>query len=373
MPIARLQNLTFFLLCIFLIFGGLYLAKSILIPIAFAMLLSMLMLPLCEKLERKCPRWLAVLGCVVICVLVLSGLATVFSFQMVKFADELPKYKTEIYSKIHHLQDFVSSKFNVSQEEQTAYLKNKVNYIVDNSGAHVKKALVTATGLVGDLFLVVIFTFLFLYTRPRLKTFILSITREDRKEKVKMIISRSGQITGKYLSGVFIVVCILSVINSVGLLIIGLDHAIFFGIMVGICNIIPYIGVPLSAILPVTMAILTKDSYLAPIGVASVFIIGQFIDNNFLTPNIVGDKVNLNPLSIIVVLLIGASVWGVAGMIIFVPLLGVIKIILDNSEDLHPYAYLIGIDNKPKSQSFVFRFIVKVLKRARGYLKRKEH
>jgi predicted PurR-regulated permease PerM len=371
MPIPRLQNLTLFLICIFLIFAGLFFAKGILIPMAFAMLLAMLLLPLCNKLERRLPRWLAVLSCIVICILVLSGLATLFSFQIVKFADELPRYKSAIYNKIHLLQDFVNSKFDVSQEDQTAYIKNKVNYIVDNSGANVKKALTAATGLVGDLVLVVIFTFLFLYMRDRLKTFMLSVTREERKAKVKMIMSRSGKITGKYLSGVFIVACILSIINSVGLLIIGLDHAIFFGIMVGMCNIIPYVGVPLSAILPVSMAILTKDSYMAPIGVASVFAIGQLIDNYFLTPNIVGDKVNLNPLAIIIGLLIGAAVWGVAGMIIFIPLLAVIKIILDNSEDLHPYAYLIGIDNKPKRKSFIACFIVKILKSAGSFLKRK--
>jgi predicted PurR-regulated permease PerM len=352
-----------------LIFASLYFAKDILIRLFFAMLLSMLLLPVCKKLERKFPRWLAVLCCVLICVLLLLGLATVFSLQMVSFADDLPKYKSALNSKIHNVQHFVTSKIKVSQEDQAAYLKTRVNSFIDNGGAYLKSILLAATGIIGDVFIIIVCTFLFLLARDRLKTFLLKVTKEGRKEKVKTIITRSGEITGKYLLGVFVVVCILSVINSVGLLIIGLEHAIFFGVMVGICNIIPYVGVPISAILPVAMALLTRDSYSVAIGVVAVFAVGQFIDNNFLTPNIVGNKVNLNPLSIIVGLLIGAALWGIAGMVIFIPLLAVIKIILDNDEELHPYAYLIGVDKKPEDHSRIMRFIIRIFKQVRGYLK----
>jgi predicted PurR-regulated permease PerM len=372
MGTSRLQRLTLFLVCGFLIFVTLYFAKNILVPLVFAMLLSMLMLPVCKRIERKCPRWLAVLCCVFIFVIILSSLATVFSLQIINLADDLPKYKSNIHSKIQNFQAFLTRTIDVSQEEQTAYFKEKINHFIDNSEVYIKNFLLAATGLLGDLALVIIFTFFFLLLRDHFKTFILKVTKEGRREKVKMVISRCGKITGKYLSGVFIVVCILSTINSIGLLIIGLDYAVFFGIMVGMCNMIPYVGVPISAILPVTMAILTKDSYVSAIGVCSVFAIGQFIDNNFLTPNIVGDKVNLNPISTIVVLLIGASLWGIAGMVIFIPLLGVIKIILDNSEDLHPYGYLIGKDPKPKKHSLIARLIIKLFKQVKHYLRYKK-
>jgi predicted PurR-regulated permease PerM len=175
------------------------------------------------------------------------------------------------------------------------------------------------------------------------------ITPSEDHEKVKKITTQISQVTQQYLSGVIIVVMILAVLNSIGLLIIGIKQAIFFGSLAGLLNIIPYIGVLIGSLLPIIVALLTKDSFGPAIAVAAVFAFNQFLENNFLTPNIVGGKVKVNPLATIMALLIGGYLWGVAGMILFIPFLGIAKIIFDNIEGLQPYGYLIGDEDTPDS------------------------
>jgi predicted PurR-regulated permease PerM len=346
-PLARFALILF---TGFLFFGALYFARNILIPISFAALLSMLMLPVCKKLEHwKFPRWAAILSCLLILLMVISGFVFVFTSQIISFSDNLPKYRNAFNNKIENIQELLERTIKVSPKEQITFLKEKGTDFLENGGQYVKVLLLTTTGTLATIGVVLVYTFFFLYFRDRFKNFILKITAPENEEKTLMIINKSSKVTAKYLAGVFIVISILSVLNSIGLLILGLDYAIFFGITVAILNIIPYIGVPLGAILPVTMALITKDSFWTAAGVAGVFVINQFIENNFLTPNIVGNRVNLNPLATILTLLTGASIWGIAGMIIFLPFLGVIKITLDHIEALQPYAFLIGIDESPKS------------------------
>ena len=154
--------------------------------------------------------------------------------------------------------------------------------------------------------------------------------------------------TRQYLTGVVTVMAILSVLNSIGLLILGIPHAIFFGVLASVLNIIPYIGVWIGSGLPMIMALITKNSLIYPVGVIVVFVVTQFLDNNFLTPRITGSQVKLNALATIGIIIIGNMVWGVSGMILFIPLLGIAKILFDNVDMLKPFAILIGEDDEPK-------------------------
>ena len=144
-----------------------------------------------------------------------------------------------------------------------------------------------------------------------------------------------------YISGLLLVTIIVAVLNSVGLLVLGIDHAIFFGILSGLLTIIPYIGIFIGAFLPVVMALLTKDSLWYPAGVIIVFSVVQFLEGNFITPRITGSKVSVNALAAIVALLIGGKIMGIAGMILAVPALGIIKILLSHTTHLKHFVILI--------------------------------
>lgn len=177
---------------------------------------------------------------------------------------------------------------------------------------------------------------------------------ETNHEKAFDVMEKITKVTRQYLTGVVTVMAIMSVMNSVGLLALGIRNAIFFGVLAAVLNIIPYIGVWIGSSLPMFMALLTKDSLFYPVGVIVLFLFTQFIDNNFLTPRITGSQVKINALATIGVILVGNLVWGVAGMILFIPLLGIAKILFDNVDVLNPFGYLIGDDDdKPANPKLV--------------------
>jgi predicted PurR-regulated permease PerM len=127
----------------------------------------------------------------------------------------------------------------------------------------------------------------------------------------------------------------------VGLLILGIDHAIFFGILSGILTIIPYIGIFIGATLPALFALLTKDSVWYPIGVVAIFSFVQFLEGNFITPRITGSKVSINALAAIIALLIGGKILGIAGIILAIPIMGIIRVLLTHSVHLKSFVILL--------------------------------
>jgi predicted PurR-regulated permease PerM len=225
---------------------------------------------------------------------------------------------------------------------QIDYLEQSLNEFLQSVGTYLSMIVMATTGTLTTIGIILIYIFFFMFYRSKFKNFLLMITPSGKHEKTNLIITQISYVTQQYLSGVLIVVVILAVLNSVGLIIISIRHALFFGILAGILNIIPYIGSFLGGLLPFVMALLTRESWGPAIAVACVFAFNQFMENNFLTPHIVGGKVKVNPLATIIALLIGGYLWGVAGMIMFIPFLGIAKIIFDNIETLNPYGYLIG-------------------------------
>jgi predicted PurR-regulated permease PerM len=138
------------------------------------------------------------------------------------------------------------------------------------------------------------------------------------------------------------VMLVLAVLNSIGFLLLGLKYAILLGLTAAILNIIPYVGPWIGALLPVTIALLTKDSAMYAVGAMGVILITQFIDNNFITPKVVGSSVSINPLASIVALLAGGMLWGVVGLILAIPITGMLKIVCDEIPGLKPWGFLLG-------------------------------
>jgi predicted PurR-regulated permease PerM len=333
----------------FLFMGALYYARQLLIPFSLAALLAMLLLPVCRRLESwKVPRGLAIVLCILLILTVLLGLGLLLTTQIISFARELPSLQGQMNHKLETVQTFIERLTHVPAKEQISYLQAQLNALLESTGRYMSSVLAATTGTLATLGIIIIYIFFFLYYRDRFVAFILMITARERHGRTKQIFSEISQLTQQYIGGVLTVVVILAVLNSIGLTIIGIRQAIFFGVLGGLLNIIPYIGTFIGGLLPTLVALLTEESFGAAIAVAAVFAFNQFLENNFLTPHIVGGKVKVNPLATIIVLLIGGYVWGIAGMVMFIPFLGIAKIIFDHIEPLRPYGYLIGEDEDSK-------------------------
>jgi predicted PurR-regulated permease PerM len=349
---SRLFNIILLLLFAFLFFGGLYIARDFLIPISFAALLSMLLSPVVNKFESwKIPKSVSILLSLLIMFLILGLVVTLLSAQIVGFKDDLPIIKDNLTEKIDKFQHFVHDQTGVAPEKQMSIMKKRLSGMVDIGSTYAQKIFTGTTSTIASGGLMVIYSFFFLFYRTRFVNFILKITPSKEEEKTKNVISQISKVTQNYLSGVFTVMFILAVLNIIGLLIVGVKHAIFFAILAAMLNIIPYFGPFIGGLIPIVYVLITQDSLGFVVATASVFLTTQFLENNFFTPLIVGAKVKVNPLSTMLVLLVGSYIWGVAGMILFIPFLGVTKIIFDNVESLEPYGYLIGEDENSENNS----------------------
>jgi predicted PurR-regulated permease PerM len=182
-----------------------------------------------------------------------------------------------------------------------------------------------------------IYIFLFLLYRERFNDFLLAVWPASSlswKSEIQAVIRG-------YISGLTLVTLIAAVLNSIGLLLLGIDHAIFFGFLSGTLTMIPYIGITIGAALPTLLALVTKDSGWYAVGVIAVHGFVQFLEGNFITPKITGSKISINALAAIVALLVGGKIWGIAGMILAVPAVGILKILLSYSNSLKPFVILL--------------------------------
>ncbi|MFM8914244.1 MAG: AI-2E family transporter, partial [Flammeovirgaceae bacterium] len=254
--------------------------------------------------------------------------------QLASLAASLPDLEQKFLNLINDISTSLNSQFNISTIEQVQYLKDGLK----NMSIYLGTILVSTSYLAYFFIQVPIYVFLFLLYRARFKEFLLALKPGSElkwKDEIQSIVRA-------YISGLTLVVLIAGVLNSIGLLALGIDHAIFFGFLSGALTMIPYVGITLGAALPTLVALITKDSVWYAVGVVAVHGVVQFLEGNFITPKITGSKISINALAAIVALLVGGKIWGIAGMILAVPAVGVAKILLSYSKGLKPFAILLG-------------------------------
>lgn len=331
------------LLLIGLVIAFLVAGKVLLIPLTIATFFTFLLLPISRKLESwRVPRAVAIIISIA-CALAFFGALFYFLYsQFLSFADDWPELRSNIVDKLAQLQQLIFKKLDISLQDQERWLDQKMEQ-ASGSGEEILMTMFSATGaFLANLALIPIYIFFMTYYRGKIMEFITMISSNPDKGMVREVTDKVTVVSQKYLKGLFWDIMILTVLNSTGFLVLGLKHAILFGLLASILNIIPYIGVLIGSLLPILMALLTKDEIGYALGVLGVCVVVQFLDNNIITPYVVGSSVSINPLTATIVLVTGALVWGVFGMILCLPLTGMAKVICDNVEALKPYGYLIG-------------------------------
>ena len=331
------------LLAVYLLGLNLYVASRFLIPFCTAALLAMLMLPLCQRLENwRLPRLAAILVCLLLILAILVGIGLLLSIQIINFVRDLPSLQGQLASKLEGVQHLIERLTDVTANEQVEFVKLRLSEALGATGLYLVTMLKTATGTMTTFVIILIYTAFFLFYRDRFTRFVFMVTSREHHPFVRDMLTQISQVTQRYLSGVLTVMFILATLNTIGLTVIGIRQALFFGVLAGLLNIIPYIGTFLGGLIPTLVALLTYESLMPALTVAALSIGTQFLDTNVLTPYIVGGKVKVNALATIMALLIGGYLWGIAGMILFIPLTGIVKIIFDNVGPLRPFGYLIG-------------------------------
>lgn len=348
-------KVTIILFLLLMIFHILSVGRAILIPVSIGILVTFLLMPVSRKLQQKgVPAIPAIILSILLMIIVAGGLIFFLSSQMMSFSEELPMLREKITDKFGILQQFVSDRFHISEKRQVEWIREQLINTLQSSGQLFSNIFSATGSFLAAATLIPIYIFFFTYYRHKFIEFMKHLTPPDKHTWMIDIMHRTSMVSQKYLVGLLIDISILSVLNSIGFLILGINHAILLGVIAGILNIIPYIGVLIGSIFPISMALLTNDNVWVAVGALGVCVFVQFLDNNFITPKVVGSAVSINPLATMIALLIGGYMWGVAGMMLFIPYLGMLKVILDNVEPMRPFGFLIGEEQKlkPKRKSF---------------------
>lgn len=311
------------------------LAADIVVPMAFAGFLSVVMLPAIKRMEaRKIGTSLSITIVLFATIILIGLLMWLVVNQVVSLINDLPNLQARFESSLDELSSFLLSDFGISTVEQ----KKLLGEFMRTVSFYLGDVLLTTTNALSTLIQIPIYIFLFLIYRDKFKQFFTSLS--PRYEELGWHRDVERVVQG-YISGLTLVTLIISVLNCIGLLALGIDHAIFFGILSGALTIIPYVGIIIGALFPIIMALITKDSAWYALGVVIVFLVVQFLEGNFITPRITGSKVSINALAAILALLIGGKILGIAGMILAVPAIGVLKIVLSHNERLKPLVILL--------------------------------
>ncbi len=329
-------------------------AKAIVVPFLFAIFISILLTPLAGWLEKyRIPRVISSLVAITVAVLVLFGVGFFFYTQMTAFVNDSDTIIMRLEELLFSVDEFLSSWFAFEEEINLERIVVELLEYIQANIASLSRGISSAASVITNVFLVPVFIFLILLFRSQLKNFVMMAFGGDnpsRHRRVRVIIIKIRVLIQNYITGVLIVIVILSFLNSIMLLVIGVEHAIFFGVFAAMLNIIPFVGPLLGSILPIVYSLITMDSLIYPLIIMLGFYVIQLFEGNLFTPTIVGSQVSMNALATLLLLFIGGQIWGLSGMILFIPIGAIMKIIFDEVESLQPFGYVMGRRAEDKSE-----------------------
>jgi predicted PurR-regulated permease PerM len=330
----------------------LHIGKDIILPILYATILAIVLNPLVNYLMRKkINKLIAISMAVLLAILVAVGILYILSTQLSTFSESYPPLKQKFNATSREFVHWVSEKLNIRVSKINAWTKETQSEAIDDFA--VGDTLVEAGEMIMISMLLPVYLFMILYYKPLLLEFIRRLFKSEHHITVTAVLASSKNIIQTYLVGLFFELIIVAILNSAGLLLLGIEYAIILGVMGAILNLIPYIGGIIAIALPMAIAFVTKDSLTYPVLVFFVYLFIQFIDNNFIVPRIVAARVQINALISVIAVLIGGALWGISGMFLSIPVTAILKVIFDHIESMKPWGFLLG-DIVPTTPKFSF-------------------
>ncbi len=353
--ILLIVMMTTVILC--LTFWGLVVAKGFLAPLTMAALLAMVILPVSRWLEKKgmARGWSSLISTCMI-LLFCGFLGGIVGLQIKSFSNDWPNIKNTIAPMVEDVQEFVQDYTGISPRQQEQEIKENLPIPIDDKGqdrqhqksssengfAKIGSYALSFFGAVGNILLTFIYVFFFLLYRRKFRDFLIRMAAEENRHSMGRILSESISVSQHYLFGRLILILFLAILYSIGLYFSGVQQAILISALAALLSLLPFIGNVLGYFLALGMALISGAGATGAIGVTITFSITQFVESYILEPYIVGNKVHINPVFTIIVVVLGGMVWGIIGMFVSIPFLGILKVILDRIPALEPVGFLLG-------------------------------
>ena len=302
----------------------LYVGRAVFVPLAFALLIAMILYPSVARMERAgLARGLAIgvgLSAVVVLFLGLGGLLLL---QLDAFLDSAPGLLANIERALTDLRNWSQGRLGLDPGLPTGKSEDLLARLPNDAGRMAVAGLSAVFGAFFQLLLIPVLAAVLLADRQALVRTAAALAPATVREHLPSILQRSVHRFARFIYGMLQVYLIVGVLNSIGLLLLGVPNAILFGMLTAIMTIIPYVGIVLSALLPIAVTWAATGTIWAPLGVVAVFAVVQYLEANIIFPRVVGAKLGLNTFASIVLVLVGALLWGVAGMVLLLPYMSI--------------------------------------------------
>ena len=335
------------LMALALILALMYVTQSVLLPLIFSILISISLYPLARFFERlRLGKAFSAILAVIVAIAVISGLSWFIVYESILIGKDASSITDKVLSVFEGGQKWLETQFGIERTQIMEKLREQGEKAMENAGGMLTSTFGSIGNILASAILVPLLSFFLLYYRDFFREFFFKAFKSSPQSKVNEVLNKIYEVVQSYLVGLITVMGIVAVLNTVGLMALGIDYAWFFGSLASLLMLLPYIGIAIGSILPALFALATKDSALYALGVVAWFQVVQFLEGNIITPNIVGSKVSINPLMAIIGILLGGMLFGLAGLIIALPLIATLKVIFDANPNMEAFGFLIGEPEK---------------------------
>jgi predicted PurR-regulated permease PerM len=323
--------------------------RDILTPLLMAFFLAIMLLPLLRFLRRKkIPEALAIFLSILLLLIILGAVIWFFSSQISRLASDFPQIKENVKLHVNTLSQWIETKFNMSTSKQAELINNRNEKLLNLASGMAGGAASSVSGILIFIGLLPIYIFLLLFYKNLLLRFVFLWFPTESHSKVEDVMRESEVIIKSYLTGLLIQITYITVLLGGILLVIGIKHAILIGAIFALLNLIPYVGALIGNVIGVLLTLSSSQELWPVFAVLGTIAFVQFLDNNILMPRIVGSKVKINALATIVGVIAAGALAGISGMFLSLPVIVVLKIIFDRSNNMKQWGVLFG-DEKPKA------------------------
>lgn len=316
--------------------------QAVFVTLIFSVIFAVMLYPLARRFEAwRFPRGVAAIVAIVLASVFTGSIIYFLGDQMIQLGSQRKELLDKIEAMVADTQSYISSHFGIKKSDQAEQIEHQVENMMENGGKIAGAIITAVANFLRDVTLIPLFVFFFLYFRDFLLEFFHRAFSADNKI-IDEILAKMYDVIQRWFTGVVVVMVIVGILNTLGLLLLGIPYAAFFGFLASALLVIPYVGIIFGSLLPVVMALITKDSYWYAAGVVGVFWIIQVLEANIITPYIVGSKISINPMIAILMLILFGNLWGISGLILALPVTALLKIIFDAIPETRPLGFVLG-------------------------------
>ena len=330
-----------------IILALMYATQSVLLPLLFSILISISLYPLARFFERlRLGKAFSAMLAVLLAIALIAGLSWFIVYESIIIGKNASSITEKVLSVLNNGQLWLENQFGIERTEVMEKLRAQGEKSLENVGGMLTATFVSIGNILAGAILVPLFSFFLLYYRVFFREFFFKAFQSSSQTKVNEVLNKIYMVVQSYLVGLVTVMGIVAILNTVGLMVLGIEYAWFFGSLASLLMLLPYIGIAIGSILPALFALAVKDNAWYAVGVIVWFQIVQFLEGNIITPNIVGSKVSINPLMAIIGILLGGMLFGLAGLILALPFIATLKVIFDSIPGMQAIGFLIGEPEK---------------------------